>query len=345
MPTAVKHRFLSFFAAIVATACLFLGVGFLLLSGLKHYSQAPVDTDSGNANASDFTIAPGDSFRSIARRLTDMGIIHSPLKFRLIARLQKQDKRIMAGEYRLSSNLAPGEILAKFTNGEVILHRLTVPEGYNIEQIAQLVAAAGFAKADDFLAAATDPQLIESLKINALSLEGYLFPDTYHFPRTIDPPKIIGTMVRQLKSTFTPAWEAAARQKGFTLHQVLTLASIIEKETGDPAERALISSVFHNRLKKRMRLETDPTVIYGIPNFDGNLTRKHLYTPGPYNTYLNEGLPPGPIASPGAESIKAALFPKNTDYLFFVSKKDGTHHFSTHLAAHNRAVKKYQLSR
>jgi UPF0755 protein len=345
MPTPVKHRFLKFCAAVVATAGLCMGVGFLLLSGLKHYSQAPVDSDSGIANASDFTIAPGDSFRSITRRLTDMGIIHSPLKFRLLARLQKQDKRIKAGEYRLSSNLAPGEILAKFTNGEVILHQLTVPEGYNLEQIAQSAATAGFAKADDFLAAANDPKLIESLEIDAPSLEGYLFPDTYHFPRAIDPAKIIGTMVRELKSTFTPAWEAAARQSGFTLHEVLTLASIIEKETGDPAERALISSVFHNRLKKRMRLETDPTVIYGIPNFDGNLTRKHLHTPGPYNTYLNTGLPPGPIASPGAEAIKAALFPEKTDYLFFVSKKDGTHHFSTHLTAHNRAVKKYQLTR
>ena len=185
MPTPVKHRFLKFCATVVATACLCMGVGFFLLSGLKHYSQAPVDSDSGNANASDFTIAPGDSFRPITRRLTDMGIIHSPLKFRLLARLQKQDKRIKAGEYRLSSNLAPGEILAKFTNGEVILHRLTVPEGYNLEQIAQSVATAGFAKADDFLAAANDPKLIESLKIDAPSLEGYLFPDTYHFPLSL----------------------------------------------------------------------------------------------------------------------------------------------------------------
>ncbi len=331
--------------ALIATACIGLAVVFLLLSDLKYYTRTPVDSKSANPNASVFTIVPGDSFRSITRRLTDSGIIHSPFKFRLMARLNKQDKRIKTGEYRLSSTQSPGEILAKLIDGKVILHRLTVPEGYNIEQIAQLAATAGLANADDLLAAANDPQLIAALKIDAPSLEGYLFPDTYHFPRTVEPATIIGTMVRELKTIFTPAWEAAARQAGFTIHQVLTLASIIEKETGDPGERALISSVFHNRLKKRMRLESDPTVIYGISDFDGNLTRKHLHTHGPYNTYLNTGLPPGPIANPGAEAIKAALFPEKTDYLFFVSKKDGTHHFSTHFAAHNRAVKKYQLTR
>ena len=331
--------------ALIATACIGMAVGFLLLADLKYYTRTPLDLKSGYPNASVFTIVPGDSFRSITRRLADLGIIHSPFKFRLLARLNKQDKRIKTGEYRLSSSQSPGEILAKFINEDVILHRLTVPEGYNLNQIAQAVAAAGLASVDDFLTATNDPQLINVLKINAPSLEGYLFPDTYHFSLTVEPATIIGTMVRKLKTIFTPAWEAAARQAGFTIHQVLTLASIIEKETGDPGERALISSVFHNRLKKRMRLESDPTVIYGIPDFDGNLTRKHLHTPGPYNTYLNTGLPPGPIANPGAEAIKAALFPEKSDYLFFVSKKDGTHHFSTHFAAHNRAVKKYQLTR
>jgi UPF0755 protein len=130
---------------------------------------------------------------------------------------------------------------------------------------------------------------------------------------------------------------------GFTLHEAVTLASMIEKETGDPSERPLISSVFHNRLKRGMRLETDPTVIYGIPHFDGNLTRKHLETPTPYNTYIIRGLPPGPIASPGKEALKAALYPAQTDFIFFVSKNNGTHHFSANLVDHNRAVQHYQL--
>ena len=157
--------------------------------------------------------------------------------------------------------------------------------------------------------------------------------------------KIISTMVQRFRSIFTPAWEDRAGHYGFTVHQVVTLASIIEKETGASFERPLISSVFHNRLKKKMRLESDPTVIYGIKNFDGNLTRKHLKTHTPYNTYKIRGLPAGPIANPGRASLEAALFPDDTAYLYFVSKKDSTHHFSNNLKEHNRAVRKYQLSR
>jgi UPF0755 protein len=150
-------------------------------------------------------------------------------------------------------------------------------------------------------------------------------------------------MLERFRSNFSTDWEQKAAEIGFSLHEVITLASIIEKETGDPSERPLISSVFHNRLKRGMRLETDPTVIYGIKDFDGNLTRKHLETPGPYNTYIIKGLPPGPIASPGKKAIEAAVFPAQTEYLFFVSKNNGSHHFSSSLDDHNRAVQYYQL--
>ena len=330
---------------MVATAGFGMAIVFFLISDLKYYARTPVSLQPSHTEPLPFIITHGENFRSITRRLAETGVICSPFKFRLFARLNGLDKQIKAGEYRLSSTQSPQKILNTFIEGKVTLHRLTVPEGYTLKQIARSAADAGLADADTFLRAASDPRLIRSLQIDASSLEGYLFPDTYHFPRTVEPSTIIRTMVRRLKTVFTPEWEAAARKKGLTLHQALTLASIIEKETGDPGERAVISSVFHNRLKKGMRLESDPTVIYGIPDFDGNLTRKHLHTPNPYNTYLNPGLPPGPIANPGAAAIKAALFPAKTRYLFFVARKDGTHQFSTSFSAHKRAVRKYQLTR
>ncbi len=341
----MKRRLSIIIKAIIAILCIAAVAAALLAADLKYYARTPLNTTSGNSDPTVFIIRPGDGFRSITHRLVNLGVIQSPFKFRVISRVGNYDKQIKAGEYHLSSNQSPHEILKKFIAGDVILYRLTVPEGYNLVQIAQLAATAGLVEMKQFLNVAHDARFISSLNIDVPSLEGYLFPDTYHFPRSVDPQTIIRTMVRRLKSVVTPQLQEAAQQKGFTLHEVLTLASIIEKETGAPQERALISSVFHNRLKKKMRLESDPTVIYGIPDFNGNLTRKHLRTPGPYNTYLNTGLPPGPIASPGAEAIKAVLYPEKTRFLFFVSKKDGTHHFSTHFSAHKKAVRKYQLNR
>jgi UPF0755 protein len=179
--------------------------------------------------------------------------------------------------------------------------------------------------------------------IQAESLEGYLFPDTYYFPRNTPIDRIIQTMLDRFNTVFTPAWADRARGIGLSRHQVVTLASIIEKETGAAGERPLIASVFHNRLARGMRLQSDPTVIYGIEDFDGNLTRAHLETPTPYNTYQVAGLPPGPIASPGRAALEAALFPEETDYLYFVARGDGTHQFSTRLDEHNEAVRRYQL--
>jgi UPF0755 protein len=235
--------------------------------------------------------------------------------------------------------------LEKLVSGEVKLYKITIPEGYNIAQIASLTAEAGFGEREKFIAAATDASFAREKGIEADTFEGYLFPDTYFFPRGTDSRKIIATMVDRFRSVFKPEWKDQGQVLGFTIHQIITLASIIEKETGVASERPIISSVFHNRLKKRMRLESDPTVIYGIKNFNGNLTRKHLATKTPYNTYRIKGLPRGPIANPGLESIHAALHPANTPYIYFVSKKDKTHQFSTNLKDHNKAVRKYQLRR
>ena len=306
------------------------------------YATTPTDMNSVETIV---TVSRGQSLKQTADILHARGLINQPLKFRLLARLKGADKRIQAGEYILASNLPPANILEMMVSGKVHLYRFTIPEGSNLNQIADIIDAAGLVDRQAFLRSANDAVLVEGMGIGVGSLEGYLFPDTYFFPKNADVAQILETMVSRLRSEISDVWIKRAAELGLTLHEVITLASIIEKETGAPSERPLISSVFHNRLKKKMRLETDPTVIYGIEDFDGNLTRKHLETKTPYNTYRINGLPPGPIASPGRSAIEAALYPAQTGYLFFVSKKDGTHQFSTNLVDHNRAIRKYQLRR
>ena len=313
-----------------------------LIIDVYMYGQRPADTEAASQT---LTIPSGQQFRRTADALHQAGIITHPLKFKVLARLKGLDKRIKSGEYLLSAAMSPVEVLEVLVSGRVQLYKLTVPEGYNQKQIAALVADAGFTTADAFLKACGDAQLIASKGISAKDLEGYLFPDTYYFPRPATPETIISAMVHKFWSVFTDEFRKRADQMNMSIHETVTLASIIEKETGVAAERPLISSVFHNRLEKKMRLESDPTVIYGIENFDGNLTRKHLRTYTPYNTYRIRGLPPGPIANPGQEAIAAALYPTESDYLFFVSRKDRTHHFSTNLSDHNAAVRRYQLRR
>jgi len=288
-------------------------------------------------------VPPGQHLAETAEALQRHRLIQSAFKFRVLARLENYDRRLKAGEYSLTSSMSPREILARMEKGLVRLHRLTVPEGLTISQIAEQVEKAGLGRAADFVRRARDPAYARAQGIEALSLEGYLFPETYLFPRTVTTDGIIAAMLQAFRSAFPPEWERRAAEIGFSVHEAVTLASIIEKETGDPSERPLISSVFLNRLKRGMRLETDPTVIYGLPDFNGNLTRKHLETPTPYNTYLIRGLPPGPIASPGKDSLQAALYPAQTDFIFFVSKNNGTHQFSTNLADHHRAVQHYQV--
>ena len=323
-------------ALIVAGICT---VGLLYLH-LMSWADRPVGTESREKL---FTISSGQGLKRTAGALQREGLISDAIRFTILARLDKKDKLLKAGEYFLSTGMTPREILSQMVEGRVHLYRLTIPEGYNLVQIAAAVYASDLESEKNFLDAARDSETAKHLSIVADTLEGYLFPDTYYFPRGLDSATIIATMVKQFRAAFKPAWEQRTKELGMTVHEVVTLASIIEKETGAPEERPLIASVFHNRLKKGMRLETDPTVIYGIPDFDGNIKRTHLETYTPYNTYKIKGLPPGPIASPGALAIEAALYPAQTDYLFFVSKKDGTHQFSTTIKEHNAAVRKYQL--
>ncbi|MCP4374260.1 MAG: endolytic transglycosylase MltG [Deltaproteobacteria bacterium] len=290
-------------------------------------------------------IQPGQGLNATIEQLSKKGIINHRFKFKLFARLKGYDKSIQSGEYLLSPSMPPSIILEFLVNGKVNLHKITVVEGYNLNQIADIVAKAGFSSRTDFYTAATDTSFVHEKGIDAETFEGYLFPETYYFPKVITPEKMISTMVDRFRSVFAAKWKKRAKDLGLSIHQIVTLASIIEKETGAPFERPIISSVFHNRLKKGMRLEADPTVIYGLKNFNGNLTRKHLTTWSPYNTYKIKGLPIGPIACPGAKAIEAALYPADTRFIFFVSKRDTTHQFSTNLKDHNKAINKYQLRR
>ena len=331
---------------ILLISAVFTSIGLcgltVFILNLRHYAQQPAGQTSEKVI---ILIPAGQSLKNTSEALFKNGIITSPFKFNLVARLKGYDKRLKAGEYLLAATMAPIQIMEKLVKGEVELYKLTVPEGLNIYQIADLVAQAGFAEDTRFIEAATDADLALKSGINAKTFEGYLFPETYYFPKKVSSETIISTMVKRFWNVFNASWKERAEQLGFSVHQIVTLASIIEKETGAPFERPVISSVFHNRLKKRMRLESDPTVIYGLKNFDGNLKRTHLETPTPYNTYKIKGLPVGPIANPGTKSLEAALYPADTKFIYFVSKKNKTHQFSTNLKDHNQAVRKYQLRR
>ena len=333
-------RKITFILVSIAVAGI-LGVAGLLLN-LYIYSRTPFEAQ---ATSQLFTVTTGQAFYEVVNRLIQSNIVQQPLKFKILARLKGFDGRIKAGEYELSAAMSPEQILQTMTRGKVRLYKITIPEGYNLWQIAAALEAAGLCTSQEFINTATNPDLVTSMGIKADRLEGYLFPETYHFPKNMAPEKIADAMVARFWEIMTPLWQDRAAKIGLSVHEVVTLASIIEKETGAAAERPLISSVFHNRLKRKMRLETDPTVIYGLQEFDGNLTRKHLQTKTPYNTYKIRGLPPGPIASPGKKALEAALYPADTKFLYFVSKKDTTHQFSTNLKDHNRAVRRYQLRR
>lgn len=299
--------------------------------------------------AADVNIPKGSSLVAVADVLHEDGVIRSPKIFTLYARFRGVAGKLSAGEYEFPAQMTIAEVLNKIVSGDVKKYKITVIEGWTIEDIANALAEKEFVGpeiAGEFRDLARDGQFLESIGFGGIpSLEGYLFPDTYTVLRPKGAKELVVMMVDRFKGVYGDEFLLRAKELGMTDREVVTLASIIEKETGKAEERPTISSVFHNRLKKGMVLATDPTVIYGIPNFDGNLRRRDLERPGPYNTYLNAGLPPGPIASPGLESIKAALYPAKTGYYYFVSKNDGSHYFSKTMGEHSRAVHHFQVRR
>jgi UPF0755 protein len=301
---------------------------------------------SGTAVKKVIFIKKGAPLKTVSSILEKEGIVRDKHLFIAITALLGKKMEIKAGEYELHTAMTPLQVLNVLVKGQAKEHLVTIPEGYTLAQIAQHLEDLNIVEKTAFLQKATSPALIAPLDLGPdvlPTLEGYLFPDTYHFYREMNPEEVIRRMVQQFRKVFTPELAFQAAQEGMSEREVVILASIIEKETSLPEEKPLVSAVFHNRLRLKMPLQSDPTVIYGLKDFNGNLRREHLTKPSPYNTYLLMGLPPGPICNPGRSSLLAALSPASTAYLYFVSKGDGSHHFSTTLAEHNRAVIKYQV--
>jgi len=290
-------------------------------------------------------IPRGTPFAQVVNLLEEKDLIRSRLLFRAMAYFYNAPQQIKAGEYEFSKAMSAGDILQKLVRGEVKAYNIVVPEGFTVRLIAARLAANGLVDEKEFLRLARDHDTLATLKIPAASAEGFLFPDTYRLDRSMDTRTILKTMADRFLVKMTGGMIEQVRAQGFGIKEWVTLASIIEKETGRKDEMPLVSAVFRNRLRNRMPLQSDPTVIYGIENFDGNLTRTHLERQNPYNTYLNRGLPPGPICNPGTDALAAALNPAPVDYLYFVSRNDGSHQFSATLAEHSRAVRKYQINR
>jgi UPF0755 protein len=264
---------------------------------------------------------------------------------------------IKAGEYEFRTRMLPLHVLNILIKGQVKRHLVTIPEGYTLNQIAQYLGDLNIVEKEAFLQKASSPVFIASLGLSyspldlhgsgktLFTLEGYLFPDTYNLIKEMPPEEVIKMMIHQFRKVFGPELESIALERGISQREAVILASIIEKETSLLEEKPFISTVLHNRLRNKMPLQSDPTVIYGINNFNGNLTKEDLLKPTPYNTYFIRGLPPTPICNPGKDSILAALHPAPVPYLYFVSKNDGSHYFSSDIKDHNQAVSKYQKSK
>jgi UPF0755 protein len=303
------------------------------------WELAPVDRAAGEVR---FEVTSGDSLWKIAHGLEAAGMIRDARALVALARWRHVDASVRAGEYALSPSWGTVRVLDHLISGQVITYEIVLPEGLTAAEIAARFEAAGLARADEILAIARDPDAASQFGVEGPGLEGYLFPETYRMPHGLPARHVVKTMVDQFLARWRPL-ESAARARGFTMRQAVTLASIVEKETGVASERPLVASVFENRLARGMRLESDPTTIYGIANFDGNLTRAHLEDEtNPWNTYRIAGLPPTPIANPGEASLRAVVEPAATDYLFFVAQGDGTHVFAKTFEEHAANVNRYQ---
>ena len=287
-------------------------------------------------------VEQGDSLATVIRKLREQRIVSNGLLFSLWARFSGAEKKLHPGLYRFEAGVPPREVLDRLVNGKGIFQTVTIPEGLTVKEIATLLDRMRIADRQRFLVEAANPNLLATLGLLDKGIEGYLFPSTYYFTPATPEKDIIIMMAEQFRKASQPLLGLRGDTNHLTAHQVLTLASIIEKETGVEMERPLVSAVFHNRLKRQMPLQSDPTVIYGLKDFNGNLTRKDLADANPYNTYRILALPPGPICNPSVSSIRAALYPADVPYLYFVSKNDGTHLFSDTVEAHNQAVKTYQ---
>lgn len=321
----VSQRLKVFLAIFLAAAVAF---AFLLM-------DTPPSKDWKPTNV---IVPKGSRSSEVARLLEDEGVLRHPLVFRALVLATMSGRSLKFGEYAFPTPPSTVEVWRKLYRGEVARYSVLVSEGSNLYDIAKILDELYLADPEEFLETASSPGVLSRLDIPGETAEGFLFPDTYLLDKSMSAEDILEVMARRFRRKFLPEWEELARKDGFSLLEIVTIASIIEKETGISDEGPLVSAVIRRRLSLKMPLQMDPTVIYGLKRFGAELTKKDLRTQSPYNSYLNRGLPPGPIANPGLSAIKAALFPADTDYLYFVSRNDGSHKFSRTLDEHNLGV-------
>jgi UPF0755 protein len=287
----------------------------------------------------------GTSEVNIAQRLADAGVVPDAWTFRLAARLAHADRKLQAGEYRFAEAASPADVVARLARGDVFARGITFPEGLSYREMAPLFERSGLGSAADFARAAEDGALAAAFDPDAPTLEGYLFPSTYAMGRNTGAAATVKAMVGQFERVFDSGLRAAAAAQHMSVRDAVTLASIVEKETAQPAERPIVAAVYRNRLAIGMPLQCDPTVVYAMMEagrWKGNIQKADLAIDSPYNTYRFPGLPPGPIANPGRASLEAAVHPAEVKYLYFVSRNDGSHVFSSTLAEHNQNVARWQ---
>jgi UPF0755 protein len=295
----------------------------------------------GNKNI-EIEIPKGATFRQAVEIFSKERLIRDKILFLFIGRISGIDRKIRAGYYSIYGSMSPLDILKMLKKGQIIEYEITVLEGDSLREVAEKLSEKGIINIEDFMQLSSDEDFLASYEIDAPTFEGYLFPDTYKIPKGMDPEDAIGMMINKMREKYSGELMVRASKLGLSEREVLTLASIIEKEAATDDERYLISAVYHNRLRKGIPLQADPTAIYRIKSFREKITAKDLQRKTPYNTYIIKGLPPGPIASPSIKSINAALYPADVPYIYFVSNNDGTHQFSVTAEEHRAAVKSYR---
>ncbi len=290
-------------------------------------------------------IPKGASYRQAVEILSIEHLVRDKKLFMFLGRLTGVDRRIKAGYYSMEEVERPFDVVMLLRKGKIIENIVTIFEGDSLLEISEKLEEKRIMDKETFKKIAKDKSFLWAYNIDAPSVEGYLYPDTYAFPKGIDPEEAVGIMIDKMREKYAYDLRMKSALMGFNEREVLTLASIIEKEAVIEKERALISAVYHNRLRKNMLLQADPTTIYGIKSSKAKITLKDLKNKTPYNTYIKKGLPPGPIASPGLKSIIAAVYPENVPYLYFVSNNDGSHTFSVTSKDHSKAVQAYRDKR
>jgi UPF0755 protein len=314
----------------------------IFFASLIYYSTNPIDKKNATVIVD---IPTGSSFLKLTEILNDAGMIRNRILFYGLVITRQALGSIRAGEYEFNTSMTPSAVIDKLLRGEIKTYRVTIPEDFSIKEIAVRLMEYKLINEEDFFELAEDEEFLKSIGVKADSVEGYLFPETYYFDRSMSTRQIMRIMVSQFWKKVTPEMMSRAKKLGFSVKEYITLASLIGKESGNSEEKPLISAVFHNRLKKKMKLQSDPTAVYDLENFEGAVRRSHLKRNSPYNTYVINGLPPGPIANPGLDSLQAALHPAEVNYLYFVAKRDGSHFFSASLEMHNQAISRYRINK